>query len=72
MATVTANATHRSLMGVILYRAGRIVNGVFAAVARRQTLRELSSLDDHQLTDIGLRRDQLTNSLFASDRFIGR
>ena len=68
MATITANATHRSILGAILYRAVRAVNTVLTIVAQRRTLRELSLLDDYQLTDIGLRRDQLTPSLFASQR----
>jgi len=72
MANVTANTTLRSPMSAILYRAARVVNNVLAGFARRQTLRELSALDDHQLADIGLRRDQLTTNLFASERHIGR
>ena len=72
MATITANATHRSILGAILYRAVRAVNIVLTIVAQRRTLRELSSLDDYQLTDIGLRRDQLTPSLFASQRHTAR
>ncbi len=72
MATITANATHRSAMGAVVYRAARAVNDAIAGFARRQTLRELSALDDHQLSDIGLRRDQLSSNLFASERHIDR
>ena len=72
MANITANAAHRSPLGAILHRVARAVNDVFVAIAQRRTLRELSVLDDHQLADIGLRRDQLTNSLFASERHIAR
>jgi uncharacterized protein YjiS (DUF1127 family) len=72
MATITANATHRSHIGAILYRAARAVNGVLTAFAQRRTLRELASLDDYQLADIGLRRDQLTPRLFASQRHTTR
>jgi uncharacterized protein YjiS (DUF1127 family) len=66
MATVTA--TQHSNFGAILYRVARAVNAVLTAFSHRRTLRELASLDDHQLADIGLRRDQLTPSLFASQR----
>jgi len=72
MANVTANITLRSPMSAILYRAAQVSNSVLAGFARRRTLRELSALDDHQLTDIGLRRDQLTTDLFASERHIAR
>jgi len=60
MASITANATHRSTVGAIRHRIARAVNKVFVSLAQRRTLRELSMLDDHQLADIGLRREQLT------------
>ena len=72
MATITANATRRSILGAILYRAVRAVNTVLTIVAQRRTLQELSLMDDYQLSDIGLRRDQLTPSLFASQRHTAR
>ena len=72
MANITVNATHRSPLSSILHRIARIVNDAFVAIGQRRTLRELSALDDHQLADIGLRRDQLTSNLFASERHIAR
>ena len=64
MTAIAAKAAHYAITGAILYRVARAVNDVFAAVARRRTLRELSALNDYQLADIGLRRDQLTTSVF--------
>ncbi len=72
MATITANTAHRSTMGAFVNRAVRAVNDALADFARRRTLRELSVLDDYQLADIGLRRDQLSSNLFASERHIDR
>ena len=72
MATITANATHRSPLGTILCRATRAVNKVLTVFAQRRTIRESSALDDYQLADIGLRRDQLTTSLFDSERYTAR
>ncbi len=52
----------------ILYKVMRVIRGAVTYYRHRQTLHELSSLDDHLLQDIGIERAALTASAGGAER----
>ncbi len=67
MTAISAQTGAKPASTGVFRAVGHAISELFVAYRRRQTMHELSALDDHLLEDIGVRRTELSAVSMSAD-----